>query len=284
MLVSVTYILEGRAKRPEGHGMTQPDTHGAPTPPRRSVLAGGAGAALGISTLALPSAAVAASPGGGGGSGTVAAVAEAPDLTGTTTLAYWNEAASKGAADVLDASVASGAFSVGNGWPAPTGVADFPYWDGPFSNLPSNSASSLDPDSAPYVAWSITTDAAVQLAAFGLPKATLGLTDNDLTLTFRCSIDDYATTIREVTAVDRSGAAGDRYTLLVNLEGLSFIPADTTFELRMYLHGGSLGKTSFEDETIGGGTDYPAYETDRDESQTEWEGFSHVQVFLGTTI
>ena len=43
--------------------MTQPDTHGAPTPPRRSVIAGGAGAALGISTLALPSATVAASPG-----------------------------------------------------------------------------------------------------------------------------------------------------------------------------------------------------------------------------
>ena len=43
--------------------MTQPDTHGAPTPPRRSVIAGGAGAALGISTLALPSAIAAASGG-----------------------------------------------------------------------------------------------------------------------------------------------------------------------------------------------------------------------------
>lgn len=264
--------------------MTQPDTRGAPIPPRRSVLAGGAGAALGISTLALPSAIAAAST-GGGGSGSVAAVADAPDLTGTTTLASWNEAASKGAANVLDASVASGAFSVGNGWLDPTGAADFPYWDGPFSNLPSNSASSLDPVTAPYVAWSITTDAAVQLAAFGLPKATFGLTDNDLTLTFRCSIDDYATTIREVTAVDRSGAASGKYTLLVNLEGLSFIPADTTFELRMYLHGGSLGgRTSFEADTIGAGTDYDAYETGRDESQAEWEGFSHVQVFFGTAI
>lgn len=220
---------------------------------------------------------------GGGGSGSVTAVAGAPDLTGDTALAYWTESASKGAADELDASVASGAFSVGNGWPNPSGPG-YPFWDTGLGNEPSNSDASLDPDTAPYVAWSITTDAAVQLAAFGLPKAKLGLTDDDLTLTFRCSIDDYATTIREVTAVDRSGAADDEYTLLVNLEGLSFIPADTTFELRMYLHGGTLGRTELMPETIGGGTDYPAYESGRDDSQTQWEGFSHVQVFFGSTI
>ena len=48
--------------------MQQPPRQAVPNPPRRSVLAGGAGAALGISTLALPTAAGAASPGSSGSS------------------------------------------------------------------------------------------------------------------------------------------------------------------------------------------------------------------------
>lgn len=189
---------------------------------RRTVLRAGGPAALGISTVILPSGAVHAT------NSQLNAAPTPVDFTGTSRLAYWNEGDARNvgsglAASVIDASL-SGLYTASG----LTALADATRhrWSG------YNEATLLDRNSAPYLQFALTTStSAVSLAALAIHG--YGTAEPATIQTVVSSQDGYGAVLRQFSIPTNT-----YYNIIVNLTGLATVSAGSTVALRLYFHNG----------------------------------------------
>jgi hypothetical protein len=225
-------------------------TQGGP-PDRRALLHGMATGTLGLSALLLPRAAAAAS--------SPALEAAATDVpvtyaSGDIALLRWPQVATQ---DVVSpsspqaATVHADATGSGLSGTLTPGPADrfisstSSQWNEVNSTDPSiawstgsntrwwwkNSSTTVDPMTAPYVAYSmITGDRAVTLRSLCIHGLLQGVSGGPFDVSVRTSIGGYAVPLRHVTGLGSSSR-----NIVVNLSGLSTIPAGMGVTFRLYL-------------------------------------------------
>jgi hypothetical protein len=233
---------------------------------RRQMLE--ASAALGVTSLMLPSAAVHAS-------GTVLAVTgSAINYTGTDSLVRWNLGRADTAtypvaqADVLSGSGLSGGWDRGGATLTPDSD-DRHIW------FVTNSATGLVIATAPYFEASLTTTTkAVQLTTLSLGGFSTG---RAITVTALTDLDSYTTILRQESV----NTEDDFKNFVVNLTGLPTVTTNSTIRVRLYFHN-TTNTTMISVASGPGAPGYPSFASPEDDYNSA-QGFSNV-AFIGKVI
>jgi hypothetical protein len=233
---------------------------------RRQMLE--ASAALGVTSLMLPSAVVHAS-------GTVLAVTgTAINYTGTEYLLRWsltNPTTQTYPVAPADVPVGSG---LSGGWDR-GGATLTPLNDSRNIWIVTNSATELDIATAPYFEAALTTTTkAVQLTTLSLGGLSA---DPGFTVTALTDVDGYTTILRQESV----GTEGDYKNFVVNLTGLPTVTTNSTVRVRLYVHN-APGTRVIAVASGAGAPGYPPVVSPEDDYNSA-QGFRNVS-FIGQVI
>ena len=213
-------------------------------PSRRDLIRGAPAAALGVTSLTLPSSAAAVSPAGD------SEPTEPLMLVGWTTPntdPVFVPETTLAATDVAGAGL-SGTYTFSGMTPVDTNFHRWTVTDG---------TSALNTSTSPYLQWSLTTDVALDLQYLAITGSSC-TTSEAVTVTYRHDGDSYGSDLRSIVPIS------NRRNLLVDLSTLGTTSASSTLRIRMYVHDAtSTGRVM--DFAFGGLSGFLPFEVGTDE-------------------